>query len=687
MFHSNTYKVIGKIGSGSGGTVYKAIHLRLNKEVVIKEIRKGNSEVLSDRTEVDVLKGIKHSYLPQVYDFIEDDSGAYTVMDHINGSDVQKLVKSGVIFSERRVLSCAKKLCEAVIYLHSLKPAVIHSDIKPANIMIGENDDICLIDFNVSRLFDKNDTSALGGTPGYAAPEQLGIPYSDIAAFRNGNYQGRVLTERIGTEKCMADERTDIFGIGASLYYMITGVMPSVSYCSEPIAALRSGVSEGLDHIIMKAMHPIPSRRYRSVSEMLKAIHNIAKIDKRYRMYSVQRAAVTGCAALMLLVGADLSRNGYMRLNEEKENKYYTLIEETQAAIELKEYDKAEEKIALASGLYPDRLKPYYDRLFIMHEKEEYERCIVYPDTVLSTSILGDDHNGDILKSNFYALAADSAFEEERYKEAADLFNRALYHYDQNADCYRDAAIAMARTGDVKAAEEILKKAAAASVSNDQLTLMSGEIFWANGAYDAAFGALSDAAANATSPYLRFRALLACYNMSNSDDAIFADKERRTAKLLSKYRGRIADEYAVPFMEMLAYQYNRCAAVLEDERYYPEALECYESLEKGNSLNYTSRKNYISVCEKVKDYKKCLALLSDMESENDKDYWVHMERSYILYYIEQEKTDGRNFSEAYNSYTKAQELYSERVNSTGISDPNMDTLRSFMTMIKENGML
>ncbi|MGN0669134.1 MAG: protein kinase, partial [Oscillospiraceae bacterium] len=143
-----TYKILGVIGKGGGGIVYKAVHTRLQKEVVVKQIKNPSGEL--NRNETDLLKGIKHSYLPQVLDFIEENGEAYTVMDYISGSDIDKLVKNGRKFHSGEIIKIAKQLCEAVSYLHGLNPPVIHSDIKPANVMLSDSGDICLIDFNVS---------------------------------------------------------------------------------------------------------------------------------------------------------------------------------------------------------------------------------------------------------------------------------------------------------------------------------------------------------------------------------------------------------------------------------------------------------------------------------------------------------------------------------------------------------
>lgn len=77
----NTYEIIEKIGAGNGGTVYKAYHRNLNKYVVLKKVNTDIQDLMNTRTEVDVLKNLKHTCLPQVFNFVEDNGSVYTVMD------------------------------------------------------------------------------------------------------------------------------------------------------------------------------------------------------------------------------------------------------------------------------------------------------------------------------------------------------------------------------------------------------------------------------------------------------------------------------------------------------------------------------------------------------------------------------------------------------------------------------
>ncbi len=169
---TDTYEITGEIGSGGGGTVYKAYHKRLKKDVVIKKIHNDVKDIVNSRAEADILKNLRHSYLPQVFDFLEINGNVYTVMDFIPGKSFQQLLDEGVRFKQKQIIKWARQLAEALVYLHGQTPPILHSDIKPANIMLTPQGDICLIDFNISSVFSNGKAAPIGYSDGYSPPEQ-----------------------------------------------------------------------------------------------------------------------------------------------------------------------------------------------------------------------------------------------------------------------------------------------------------------------------------------------------------------------------------------------------------------------------------------------------------------------------------------------------------------------------------
>ncbi len=210
MVLANTYEILEEIGSGGGGVVYRARHTRLNTDVVVKKIKDEIVNRVNNRQEADILKRLKHPYLPRVYDFIETEDAVYIVMDYIRGTNLQDAVKEHGAFEPKQVLKWTEQLGEAVAYLHSQNPPIIHSDIKPANIMLTENGDVCLIDFNISLALGNTMESAVGISAGYSPPEQYADPALFLKVFNQSLISVQNAAKTAGKNKAKAEETEEI---------------------------------------------------------------------------------------------------------------------------------------------------------------------------------------------------------------------------------------------------------------------------------------------------------------------------------------------------------------------------------------------------------------------------------------------------------------------------------------------
>ena len=315
------YEITENIGSGGGGIVFRANHLRMQKPVALKLIKDDVKGILENRAEVDILKNLKNDYLPQVIDFVEDNGDVYTVMEFIEGKDFKSLVMSGRQFDEKSVTKYALQLCSAVEYLHSQTPPIIHSDIKPANIMLTPEDKICLIDFNISSVSDGSGAYSAGGSRGFAAPEQFKKIIDVPAAADEFHEETRFIgqdddeTEIIGTEsmastgtgtstagtknvsKAYVDTRTDIYGVGASLCYVLTERAPLGG--RPDFRGVK--VSKKLKKVIGKAMAPDPKDRYKSISEMKKDLERNGTVKMSLKA-AIAGALVIAAAASFAII-------------------------------------------------------------------------------------------------------------------------------------------------------------------------------------------------------------------------------------------------------------------------------------------------------------------------------------------------------------------------------------------------
>lgn len=303
----NTYKIVNEIGSGGMGVVYLAFHLRLEKYVVMKKFKGDVSNVSLLRNEVDILKSLHHPYLPQVYDFIEFENDIYTIIDYINGYDLSYYIKNGEFFSENQLVKWLKQLCEVLVYLHEKPVPVIHMDIKPANIIVNSDGNICLIDFGIS--LGQSETIK-GFSVNYSSPEQ----YHNVLSILNGSYD----------EMVELDGRSDIYSLGATFYYLMTGILPDIENQEQPdISQFDIPYSDAFVSIIQKSMNKNLSDRFKTARKMLDAVNNIKKQDKRFKKYVAIQICVSSIAVLSAISGIGLMINGNNSIIKDNFNKDY----------------------------------------------------------------------------------------------------------------------------------------------------------------------------------------------------------------------------------------------------------------------------------------------------------------------------------------------------------------------------
>lgn len=270
----NRYVIVGTLGRGGMGAVYKALDQRLNNiPVAIKEMSTTavgqdnlQAAIGAFKKEASMLISLKHPSLPHITDFFaRGEDRWYLVMDYIEGETLEEVIKKRGPVPEPEVLNWTKQLCIILDYLHNQKPPVIFRDLKPANIMLTPEGVIKLVDFGIARHFRPgiaSDTSAYGSS-GYAPPEQY------------GGYQ--------------TDARSDIYALGATLHHLLTGIDPCKNpFSFEPPSKIVRVTLE-LEHAIMKAVELSPEKRTSSVREILSLIDNIIQTSKTETLHTSQQ--------------------------------------------------------------------------------------------------------------------------------------------------------------------------------------------------------------------------------------------------------------------------------------------------------------------------------------------------------------------------------------------------------------
>jgi serine/threonine-protein kinase len=271
--HIGKYPVLGILGVGGMGVVYRGMDKSVGREVAIKTLTNATEE-LRQRFLLEARSGVlNHPNIVTVYDFGEQDGNPYIVMEFVPGDSLENLLRSGRQFSLIEKLGIVHQTCLGLGYAH--QKGVIHRDIKPANVMVQPDGNIKIVDFGVARLENLAGHTRTGmviGTFHYISPERL---------------QGK-----------KADGRADIWSVGIMLYQLLTGRLPFpgddpsvlqrvVREPHEPISSIISGYPPALDQVIDHALAKSPIDRYETADDMAADIELINEGLKREHVTEV----------------------------------------------------------------------------------------------------------------------------------------------------------------------------------------------------------------------------------------------------------------------------------------------------------------------------------------------------------------------------------------------------------------
>jgi eukaryotic-like serine/threonine-protein kinase len=262
------YRIVRQLGQGGMGAVYEAIDQRLDTTVALKETLFADERLRKQfEREARLLARLHHPALPRVSDHFSEGDGQFLVMQFIPGDDLaEKMARKRGAFPADQVLTWADQLLDALDYLHTQDPQIVHRDIKPQNLKLTPRGQIILLDFglakgqagDISRV--TTSASIFGYTPNYAPLEQI---------------QG------LGT-----DARSDLYSLGATVYHLMTGVKPPdaltraaavVNGQPDPLqlaSVANPAVSPDIDAFLAKAMAQNRDQRYSSAADMQKDLHS-----------------------------------------------------------------------------------------------------------------------------------------------------------------------------------------------------------------------------------------------------------------------------------------------------------------------------------------------------------------------------------------------------------------------------
>ena len=282
------YRILGILGQGGFGITYLAQQERPNRKVAIKEFfmkehcnRDGDSHNVSVPSvgsrelvkhfrhkflkEADLIASFDNSNIIRIHDVFEENGTAYYVMEYLEGKSLKAIVDEQGALPEDVAVKYIRQVCNALKEVHENN--LLHLDIKPANIMLGKKGNAVLIDFGISKHYDEagvqTSSTGAGISEGYAPLEQY----------------------ETGALKTFTPV-TDIYAIGATLFFLLTGTRPpkASEVMNHGLPALPGNVSPAVRKAIETAMQPVTANRPQSVEEFLRLVESGEMKDESGKM-------------------------------------------------------------------------------------------------------------------------------------------------------------------------------------------------------------------------------------------------------------------------------------------------------------------------------------------------------------------------------------------------------------------
>jgi serine/threonine-protein kinase len=256
------YRIVGQLGRGGAGVVYKAVDETLHRDVAVKTLNPdlANTEVMARfRAEATILARLNHPQIATIYELFRADGDLLMVMEFVRGESLDKLSERIGAISPERAAYVIDQILSALEHAH--RGGVVHRDVKPANVMVTDEGAIKIMDFGIARVLGAEQKTVdfrLMGTPAYMSPEQ-------------------VLGEEV-------DGRSDLYSVGVLFYRLLTGALPfaadtalgmlqrQIRDTPIPLCAHRGGLPDWCEAIVQKSLAKVQADRFQSAEEFREAL-------------------------------------------------------------------------------------------------------------------------------------------------------------------------------------------------------------------------------------------------------------------------------------------------------------------------------------------------------------------------------------------------------------------------------
>lgn len=656
-----TYRLLGRLRSGSGGDIILAEHKRLNQKVILKRIIRPSKDERINRREAEILKRLRHESLPVVYDYLEVEGDIYTVMDFIDGEALDKKAESGNSFSLNEIRKWGIEISEALTQLHSQNPKILHLDIKPANIMIRENGKAVLIDFNVS--LDGSSMARMGYTLYFCSPEQ-----KQMIEFAKAH--------RTAPDVSKLSEESDIYSLGAVLYYLAAGRNYDPADPQWEILSRRYP-GEFIE-ILRKALQENPAYRYHSAAALKRDLQSMegasqAMQDWKKKVRIRNWICYGSLCACIVLFGYS-----FFLMHQEKQDRYDQIVDEMVQKRNDAQFDEIDDLFNEARSIAPNQLNAFYQRAASLYDQGSYKEASDF----INQSILADPEfkNRSEGLENTYYLLADSLYQQKEYKESADVYDQLFELEELQPVFYRDYAITLGYNHQFQKAADILEQASARGLDNGSLTYANAEISWAQGKPEEAIALMQQALGEVKEDSVRMHAFekIAEWNLEIKN-------YKAAREILLKAREDLPKNLQPVILQTLIQTDSKLADQTDDNKYRQEAVNAIQEIIDNDWAVYSDYNNMAVFYQKMGKLDQADQAVSVMSEKYGEDYNVFKRQAFIE--IDRQQmlaNEKRNYRPFEKMYKKAKEQY---VNSGESDDLEMPLLDSLYQDLQKGGWL